>query len=422
MTIFWKGLIAVHDVKNIFQVGVPVSKENMIGYKNYLNDLFDLVSVKNNISIVGVRKTGKTSIVQAIAKQYEEIYSRSGACIQINLGLCDSFDDFCKILVENLIEIIEDRHTLNTISIQSKLIELQNNCKYDDIKSMRIITFLFHFLTSHIGCYIIIDEFDTAANIFEPRHYQFIRGLSDTAKARLITVSRRPIYIVEKKKDPTNSLFHGIMKSFYIAGFDEENIVEYYNVLENVYGIILSDEQKRKLHYYAGSSPYIYSMFGQQFFLQKRNNDRVDVDMAIRKCNPELDDYKKSIYQILLTDYIKREDGLEEVCTAEKLMSVVYGPTLNLTKDDIIKLKEQGYLYSYERNGKEYYGALSEDFTEFLGQQGYSSDSWKLILSVERNCKLMVRRAMQRRIGQEEITFITPVTIKHNIFFQQALM
>ena len=389
--------------KNIFIAGTPVSGESMIGYKRYLDELWDMVSVGNNVAITGMRKTGKTSLVKEVEKKYREVYKESGVLIHINMGLCKSFDDFCNLVGRKLHEIFSIHPQWYTDTVQflaSGMIPDKYNSVYMEAMTQIFSTVIYE---NSINCYLVMDEFDNASNIFTTEHYQFLRGLSDSG-VHLITLSRRPVYIIEKKTDPINSVFHGIMINLYISGFDSENITDYYDILKNDYGIILSDEQKEQVYFYAGRSPYIYSMFGQRLVMQKNKNDKISIEDAFRKCGSSIDEYNKSIYQILLTDSINRE-GMNEVCTAEKLISVVFGPTLNLTKEDVGRLKEQGYLYSYEKNGKEYYGALSEDFTNFLAQQEYSTDSWKLILTVERHCKLMVRRAMQRLIGQEEITY-----------------
>ena len=118
--------IIVMKNQNIFLVSKSVSGDSMIGYGKYLDELWDLVNLKNNISITGVRKTGKTSLLKEIATKYEKNYG-SGVFIYVDMGLCSTFEEFCNLLEKGIKRIFTIHHDWCTDKIRDSLLALNVN-------------------------------------------------------------------------------------------------------------------------------------------------------------------------------------------------------------------------------------------------------------------------------------------------------
>lgn len=393
--------------KNIFITGREVQGDSMIGYERHLTKLTrELVENDNNISVTGIKKFGKTSLVKEVLRRVKKEYEGKLIILTMDLAKRDSFQQVLKqmgialrIAVMGCPELKEDSLIKEYINLLLSTDPDVNMISYENYLEG---TFqLLH--TMDYKVILMIDEFDRAGEIFPgTSEYEFFRDLSANSDSGvlLVLISRRQLYMIEKK-NINNSTFHGIMKTYVIHGFDDSDLEEYFSVLENRYKIKLTEKQIEQLKYYAGKSPYMWSLIGFSMVEEFRKGNRLDVEKLYQDNTIDIENYYKSIYANLANDKIEVDGALTENCSIEKLMGAVIGPIIDLTTNDIDYLVSMGYLCT--RNERRY--AISGHFTAYLRQKNYKADSWKHIISLEKKLKALIRKEIQKSIGEREVAY-----------------
>ena len=150
--------------------------------------------------------------------------------------------------------------------------------------------------------------------------------------------------------------------------------------MKNDYEIDLPPNQKKRLHYYAGCSPYIYSAFCHEL-VEKKFSGQNSFD---------IDDIYKNDLVSRLTDYAKDLfERLQNDGHLSNLLGVLFGPSINITPSDIDLLFFMGYLNEDLNNGDDYQ-ALSGYFTDYLHNIHYVDDSWHNLISLEKQMKKLI--------------------------------
>ncbi len=390
---------------NIFVTGGRVPKSRLIGYERYLKELRNhLFENHNNISIVGLRRMGKSSLINAVMGEADEILQEAPLSIIVDLGLLNSFDELLEVIAEEVFDYIDSNDLSKDLQIDRycKKLKKTQTCKIQ--YRMNLLMLLQRINEYEKRCYLVIDEFDAASNLFQTSaDFEFLRELSSRSRVQLVTVSRRRVYMIEYKTGC--STLDGIMMTFIVRGFDENDVKKYYDLLENKYRVGLSDEDKYKIGYFSGFFPYIYSLFGFTLVnsISNEENDTyvLDINNIFKKIEIDVQNHYSLVYDLMKDEIIPGDISNDKSRVVEKLMSVLLGPIINLTSGQIDYLLSLGYLY---KKGDDYY-SLSEYYSDYLKNQEYHVDGWNLIIEMEKKLKLMVRRQAQRKLMSEEIPY-----------------
>lgn len=373
---------------NIFKVGDVVEGDSLIGYEEDYRKLCRAILYnKGNLALVGLHRMGKTSLMK---KMNNEVKNTDTTIIPIFINLqevvsCDSnsrFDSLLTYIAEELKENLERRldfaqcDDLNyafgkfeAAPVGSMTFRTSFKKLFAEIKNLNL-----HVLLS-------LDEFDSAEEIFRSNaDYELFRSLADPSYAlSLVFISRRRLYMIEKKNE-NNSTFHSTFPENPLVGFSNDDVRLLFETLEANYDIRLSPDQKARIRYYAGRSPFIYSAFCHEIVEEKfSGKESFDPDELYKKnITSKLTDYAEVLFKRLKTDG-----------HLPKLLGILFGPSLNVTRSDKDLLFFMGYL-SDENTDGDYYLALSGYFTDFLRNRYFADDSWKNIIAVEKLMKSLV--------------------------------
>lgn len=383
-------------MNNIFVVGSEVKGDSQIGYERYLDQFTNiLLNTINNISITGLKRFGKTSIAKEVISRVKKESERKVITIFIDLAKQRSFSDFL-VAVKNgledeimgddlLAEIVYNNVIFNRYLKRINSVESESKTYRDTVES------LFKWITKeNIRVILAIDEFDAASDLFkETADFEFLRDLSSNRDIglSLVLVSRRQLYMIEKKNF-NNSTFHGVVQTYPINGFEQEDLEEFYGVLSKNYRINLNDYSKDRLIYYCGKSPYLLSMFAYDIVEDNFAGKEINIDVIYRRREIDIENYYKSIFACLNNDMIDVQGAYDEASTIEKLVGVIIGPKISIVENDISILEKMGYLYSED---KQYY-SISQHFTNALRRIPLNIDTWSAILGLEKKLKSMVRK------------------------------
>lgn len=396
-------------MNNIFVVGSEVKGESQIGYRRYLEQFANiLLNTINNISITGLKRFGKTSLAKEVISRVKTESKKNVLAIFIDLAKQRSFPDFLMAIrngLEN--EIMGDDKLAETIlnsTIFKRYFERLNSATPESKTYRDSLESIFKWITKQeIRVILAIDEFDAASDIFkETADFEFLRDLSSNRDIglSLVLVSRRQLYMIEKKNF-NNSTFHGVVQTYPINGFEQEDLNEFFCVLKKKYDIELNNYSRERLNYYCGQSPYLYSMFAYDIVDDKMADKEINIDSIYRRREIDIENYYKSIFACLNNDRVDVEGAYGEVSTVEKLVGVIIGPKITVVENDISVLEKMGYLYSEE----EMYYSISQHFTNALRRMPLNIDTWTAILGLEKKFKAMIRKQILLNYNVEYIDY-----------------
>ena len=366
------------DRNNIFVVGPEVKGESQIGYKRYLDQFTNiLLNTINNISITGLKRFGKTSIAKEVLSRVKAESEKTVITIFIDLAKQRSFPDFLMAVrngledeimgEDSLAERVYQNTIFNRYLDRLNAVEPESKTYRDTLES------IFKWITKQeIRVILAIDEFDAASDLFkETADFEFLRDLSSNRDIglSLVLISRRQLYMIEKKNF-NNSTFHGVVQTYPINGFEQEDLNDFF---------------------YALKDKYDDNVIGKE----------INIDSIYRRREIDIENYYKSIFACLNNDMIDVEGAYGEVSTVEKLVGVIVGPKINVVENDISVLEKMGYLYSEE----EKYYSISQHFTNTLRRMPLNIDTWTAILGLEKKLKSMVRKQIMINHNVELIDY-----------------
>lgn len=396
-------------MNNIFVVGPEVEGESQIGYNRYLDKFTNiLLNTINNISITGLKRFGKTSIAKEVISRVKTESEKKVLAIFIDLAKQRSFSDFL-VAVRNGLEdeIMGDDLLSGTIfnsPIFNRYLERLNSVKPESKTYRDSLESIFKWITKQkIRVILAIDEFDAASDLFkETADFEYLRDLSSNRDIglSLVLISRRQLYMIEKKNF-NNSTFHGVVQTYPINGFEQDDLREFFDTLKTKYNIVLNEYSQDRLKYYCGQSPYLFSMFAYDIVDDKLANKELNIDAIYRRREIDIENYYKSIFACLNNDMIDVEGAYGEVSTVEKLVGVIVGPKISVVANDISVLEKMGYLSAQE----DMYYSISQHFTNALRRMPLSIDTWTAILGLEKKLKSMVRKQIMLKNNVELIDY-----------------
>lgn len=370
---------------NIFCIGGQVRGDSFIGRKTEVKSLRNLFvdsSVKTAKAIIGLTRTGKSSFVDNAFLDIPE----TEKILYVNVTLGDFlYYEMWQDIMWKLKKQLQRKELLD-----DELKELLSNFDEEELKWVKLnhtVKDTFEYLNElEIKVILVLDEFDKASVVFEndTKKYDMLRELLSSPKYNLfaITISRRNLNTIEGTTYQSSTL-HGVLDPIYFKGFTDEDVKEYYDVLDNTYDICLSDDQKREIEYYAGTSPYLLSIFGNKLVERKKAGRSIDISDVFQNDCKLINDYYRDIQR-----HLERDGDLK------RLIPFVIGPNIGVTQNDRDELVNLGYLLLDEDRTI----AVSEYFTQFLSINMLNFSTWDAIISVEKKIKQIIEREMDKLI------------------------
>lgn len=362
-----------------------------------------------NMAIVGMPLVGKTSLIyQAIMTRKEELIAKRFLPILINLAFYSEPSHFFPSLIAQCREELESLDWLTpTVAREAnRVIQSDSSVSlYQDIQR-----FFLKLQQECIRIIFILDEFDYAKYLFKGNDMAFgwIRDIpSFLQNVAFVTVSNRSFLDIVPHKRDGISTYTSSFDIHYLKPFEEDDIQEYVDRLAAI-GIPITSVLREKIDFYCGGQPYLLEVLGASLIRQFRNKHSADLTLAAQSINQVFVDYATT-----LSDLLARDDWLA------KLSQIVFGPVVDVQREDIEMLLKYGIIKPNPkallgRNGA--YVAFSEFIQSCLTPIEGKGDIWLLIYDTERALRRLISAEMRKKYGEKwlsEIEHIYPRLFKH---------
>ncbi|MCP4110706.1 MAG: hypothetical protein GY749_35140 [Desulfobacteraceae bacterium] len=384
------------DITNPFaNKGRIVTGKNFIGrfegLKTVANTVTDL-PMPNNLAIIGYPRIGKSSLAkQAIIQKKECLLADNKVAVWMDFSSFSNREAFFKNLVRYSFESLKRSKKADDDIKEKASKVLEKPTSWDDMKYDIEI----YFETVRCKGYytiFVIDEFDEARNKFKNNTEAFreMRQLGydlEQYGIAFVTTSRRSIRHIEIQSTASSTL-DSIFGKEYLAMYDEKELVEYYQLYEEI-GLQLDDNQKRCIEYYCGGHPYLLASLGFEIVEAFKEGLEIDIDSIFKKNQLQFSDYYEQLIALL------REDK-----TFTNLLQILFGPKTDVKPANITEL----LIYGLIKKGEKYFTAFSEHFKNYLKykerEEKIEVGTWKLISLAEKGLRQLVLRVFKENFGE----------------------
>ena len=346
--------ILIHRVeKNPFaNYNGPVDKGHFIGRRRIVREIYERAEQGGNVSIVGLPRIGKTSIMMHCFFDDEQEKLNNGIfCICVTGDVSASTNTASCIFWTNVIEEIMRklkpiRHHVDSDNdemvwaledIDDAYNKLHSNVSVNEVTN--ILQDIIDSLKNGFNYKIIIcvDEFQKVEDYYTKSDYGFMRKLSENHLAVFVVTSRKSIEMVELGcPNHESSYYYNTFDEKIVSTFDKEDEEEYWNrnidflpIAKNV-----MDKYKSLISFYSGSHPCLLNMVNYHALDILRNTDKISMqnleDVLCSRFENDLD------YQIKLL----KEEGLLNIA-----IKLVKGPFEMKDKKYIRRLVDIGFLH-----------------------------------------------------------------------------
>lgn len=408
--------------KNLFREGKFAKGEYFIGRKKFLSELMELWKDNNGVgsrSVVGLNQMGKSSLAVQFMDMVENEYPDT-VCVRFEL------EDTLPVSLQHVMSEISDQEGLDPkiydICRETCSIVIDNYIKEDRVMKnyKNLITYMDEIGQKYL---MIIDEFDSARICWKNKTNYFF-SLRDYMQLNLfcIIISRRPLEVIAPCNDG-QSCFHNVFPEINVCAFDEDDMREYYNLLEKNYHISLDENDRKSLEEYTGFCPTLLTAVGYRLAADAINN-RVQQSIENICTNANFRNNCIKHYKEFLSRM--QEDGLWDD-VVRVLMGI--SPTLveavgrNTFDESLLQIMEvKGYLR--KQNGQ--YVVFSDDFTAWAQVRLFRNEIdtiYSTIIKAEVTIREMLREEMpiiwRKKYGHSdwENDFMNNINVPQSVGF-----
>ena len=293
--------------------------------------------IYGSISVVGMQRMGKSSIVNHIYTQYhDDCFERHIIMLSMSLNDFNSLPHFYKTIAELIIEELED-HDIDIPQRLNSIMDKMNAS--DDDRVFNQLTRFIKFLKKSLSyrLYIILDEFDRSRTMFKDNSgYAQLRSLlyNSATAVTFVFVSRRMVSELEKQLDES-SLSGTLGTPIYVTPYNEEELSLYFDIAKEA-GYEITISQQNDLLALMGSYPYWLDLF--MYRLVDEGNQ---MDM-----NALFDRYAGVFYREFdILNSILDEQGL-----LMPLMQLIFGPVYDCTLFQVKSLEDYAVIHYNDEN------------------------------------------------------------------------
>lgn len=272
-------------MKNPFIVGRPITdSKNFFDRETELEEIFSAIKNRYNISLVGERKIGKTSLLNMVRdpdKMKEHGIEPEKTCIvsidssEIKKGNPDSVWRF---LLSLLCEEIEDE------TIKK---ELNRKCAANSTGFSDVIKTLSHIKKDVV---LILDEFEAICEGMDIDFFQNLRHLAQVSRLTyLVSTSRDLFTLTTESKQIVSSPFFNIFSPLFLGLFQKHQSKEFIKSKFNKMNI--TEEQINSILRICGPHPFFLQLFCSLLF---RSFPDKELDLS---SNEGIDYFKKGVEQ-----------------------------------------------------------------------------------------------------------------------------
>ncbi|MBP5602411.1 MAG: ATP-binding protein [Treponema sp.] len=363
-------------MENIFSgFGKVVEGKSFIGRKKLIEEYrtrFLTSGSKSNLSIVGLPRSGKTSFIKEVFRTIPD----NMLYVYLSLNNFTRYQDIWIVLFDTVKEQLDSMGK----KCEDNLFSFYTQERTSHLDLNKAISKVCSFLSKEgLETIIVLDEFDSAQHLFENKteYYGVFRTVFyEYSNITGILISRKQLHTIEGKT-PEGSTFSGIFSLDLFKGFSDEDMKEYYSVFSNG-GYELSSEEKEQIQYYAGTLPFFLAILGNEIVQNINQKKKIDIVGSFKSTNCEK----------IRQEYDRIINFLKEDGNLYKLISILLGPKIVISQNDIDELKNLGYLYDdLETDG---YIGISKYFRDFLKWKNLRIDPHKSIGIVEETTRKLL--------------------------------
>ena len=366
--------------------GSIVDGDLFIGRSCELEELRGRVLGKNfgNLSIVGIPKVGKSSLMYTIYKDRNQLYDDyKYVVVWYTFKKIEEYtdDDPREIFVDIVHQVVKElkRHKYDTSDLTYYVNEVSNlELRFTEFQST-IRDFFEELVYNQVRVILCLDEFDYCKNYLDECHFQLLRELSyrPENKIAIVTASRRSVHDIEKDSGGGSNFFE-TFKKIYLKPFSIEDANTQRHLIESI-----TDEDCKLLDDNVGRHPYLNAIVLDDYF---NNHD-------MRKCI-------ENQYHSILTHY----DYLFKVLKKDKLDDKVV--KLYSGFSDSVSKEEEDYIYNryglFDKVEEDKYVPFSDTFEGYLNQL-YRTNPYQLLWGkAERAIRAIIKYALSHEYGDDE--------------------
>lgn len=356
-----------------------------------------------SMSVVGMQRTGKSSILQHVflnKKVVDELLLEKIIVVNDSMaGVAEQngASEFFRIIIRQTFKAVR------RIEVESSIEDL--TFEYQSASEWKVETGSIY----DIACYmeelcrlgyrtlVIADEFDNAMEIFKdcPQCFNYLRELAYRPEYNLdiVTASRRSLKEISDTATKGVSPFPNIFLPVYVKPYNKEEMWEYYHIFSKKYPYVLTKENKESIENITGGLAYWVDKL--MFFMVEKLCEGEE-NIQIKQIYEERENSFYEAYQLLV-------NLLEEQELLAPLMQFEFGPVETATKADRKRLEEYGMirvLHSANRAESEERTRtknFSEGFRDYLYICQSSYEFAPMWNKVERGLRKLILKKLKER-------------------------
>jgi AAA+ ATPase superfamily predicted ATPase len=377
-----------------FVVGSVASGRKFIGRQEYLKKMASVMRYNTNgcISVTGLPRIGKTSIVQKALRTYP----KGVLPVYVNLASMTSFFDLWMKICQGIFTLLDGQGILFAFEqYQEKISNACRQSSYEDLREF-LIDFFMELAKEKYKCVIAIDEFDhILKKVFGDKnecgtYLNFMRDLFSQrtdVRLSLIVISRRDVASIEGRIS-AGSTFHGVFGDNIIGiwGFNDNDYERYLQMLRNS----KINQNQKIIHFievFGGRSPYLLAHVGNYLCENRDNADGI----AQFSRNQGMINYYRDLIEIL-----KRENYYET------MIKIFIGPKYDLKRFEVETLKNMGYVSDFTEDGIKKPRSISKDFTLYFNDVLINEDNiniWPNLNETELHLREKIKGVLLDKYG-----------------------
>ena len=381
--------------------GNIITGDRFVGRRSEIADIQNRVLQENygNISIVGLPRIGKSSLVWKAIIEEKDKSANNNIIIRLNIGeISDSKDFFISLVNEVHYEIKEISNEVLSLQLENILCSLkQENISSHEIRR-NINRFFKKVKKNNFRLIFVLDEFDSIQRFFRLEDFQFLREISINPDTRvaLVTISRHTIQEIELENGFISTLA-GIFSVLNLSTFNKEDFSEYWGMLERN-GIETDNEFRNSIYYFTGSHPFLMDLFNYEIINHLLINPLINVTNLLSSSSSNL---KLS----LMNNFDNIITILKEEKILNKAFQILIGPVYNLDQKSIEKLIKFGFIIKSDDLNR--FICFSTFFQEYLFVKQKEFDIWPLWNETEREVRELIKHFLYITYGDKwEIEFL----------------
>jgi len=304
--------------KNItppFKVGKPVEDEYFINRESELKEILQNISVKNNISLLGLRRIGKTSIIYRTInslrtqkhkipvyincygipelRRFSELFIDSVRNSYIEQTGDKNYLEKMKLYVKEKIETLAYRLTDMDIEA-AQYFKIKIGVKQKEIDEYQLFMYSLNYpenlgVKKGCGFVIILDEFQDIGIRWGNDIIKRLRAVAETQKHCSFIFSGSSITFMADLVDNPKSPFYRQMCKIYVKTLPEDVAENFVKKRLKLCGYKISEEAIKRFIYLTRCFPDYIQRLGQRTAYYSKNIDVKGVEIAYEDMLLELD-------------------------------------------------------------------------------------------------------------------------------------